>query len=377
MKQFFSFFAIICFFIFGVAAQQPASVWPVEKAKQWYSAQGFLAGANYLPATAINQLEMFQAATFDTATIHREMKLAQSIGFNTMRVFLHDLLWKEDAPGFKKRLHVFLRICAQYGIKPMLVFFDSCWDPYPKSGKQRIPIPGLHNSGWVQSPGAEVLGDSTQWNYLERYVKDVVKTFRNDNRILCWDVWNEPDNGNASSYGKIELANKTNWVNKLLPKVFDWVRSQLPTQPVTSGVWTWWNRGWNKDSLKNRSLTEQIQLDNSDVITFHCYNNPGKDFEKAINDLQSNTARPIICTEYMARGEGNTVITIMPIGKKYNVGLINWGFVDGKEQTKFPWNSWDKRYTTEPLLWHHDLFEKDLTPYKAEEIELMKRILVK
>lgn len=135
----------------GTAFAQP-SQWPLEKANAWYSTQRWLVGSDYIPADAINQLEMWQADTFNPAQIDKELGWAQGIGMNTMRVFLHDKLWEQDAEGFKKRIDQFLAIAARHGIRPMLVFFDSCWDPDPKLGPQRPPTPGVHNSGWVQSP---------------------------------------------------------------------------------------------------------------------------------------------------------------------------------------------------------------------------------
>jgi O-glycosyl hydrolase len=313
---------------------------------------------------------MWQAETFDTITIDKELALAGSIGFNTLRVFLHDKLWQQNADGFKKRVDIFLHICARHGIRPMLVFFDSCWDPFPKTGKQHPPEPGLHNSGWVQSPGADILTDTANYDRLKQYVKGIINAFKNDKRILCWDLWNEPDNTNGSSYGKKEPANKVAFVNRLLPMVFEWARSEGPSQPLTSGLWTWWNNGWDKDSSKNLTLTEKIQLQQSDIITFHCYND-STIFKKQMKALLEY-GKPVICTEYMARGEKNTVITVMPIAKRNKVGMINWGFADGKEQTKYPWDSWEKRYAADPPLWHHILFKSDYTPYKQEEIDFIK-----
>jgi len=346
------------------------AVWTNTKATNWYKQQSWLAGCNYLPVTAINQLEMWQAESFDTATIEKELALAESIGFNTLRVFLHDKLWDQDAKGFIKRIDIFLRICARHNIIPMLVFFDSCWDPFPELGKQHTPEPGLHNSGWVQSPGAAILTNPSKYDQLKQYVKGITKAFKNDKRILCWDVWNEPDNTNGNSYNSKEPKNKVELVNSLLPQVFAWVRSENPSQPLTSGLWTWWKNGWHKDSSKNLTATEKIQLQNSDIITFHCYNDSAT-FRKQLTAVMTH-GRPVICTEYLARGEKNTVITVMPIAKRYKVGMINWGFAEGKEQTKYPWDIWEKRYTADPPLWHHILFKSDYSPYKPEEIDFIK-----
>jgi hypothetical protein len=342
-------------------------IWTKEQAKEWYAKQGWLVGADFLPSTAINQLEMFQAESFDTATIDKELGWAQNIGMNTMRVYLHDLLYQQDSVGFIKRLDTFLDITKKHNIKPVLVLFDSCWDPFPKLGKQRDPKPGVHNSGWVQNPGFNALKDSTQYPRLERYVKGTVAAFANDDRVLMWDIWNEPDNTNNSSYGKVELPNKVDYVLPLMVKSFEWARSVNPSQPLSSGVWA---GDWS--TPQTLKPIEKAQIEQSDVITFHNYEN-AQEFEKRIKWLQQYD-RPIICTEYMSRGNGSFFETSLPVAKKYDVGAINWGLVDGKSQTIYPWDSWKKTYTKEPDLWFHDIFRKDGTPYKQAEVDLIKKL---
>jgi len=354
----------------AVATEQTAAgreIWTKEQAKEWYAKQGWLVGADFLPSTAINQLEMFQAESFDTATIDKELGWAQNIGMNTMRVYLHDLLYQQDSAGFIKRLDTFLDITKKHNIKPVLVLFDSCWDPFPKLGKQRDPKPGVHNSGWVQNPGFDALKDSTQYPRLERYVKGTVAAFANDDRVLMWDIWNEPDNTNNSSYGKVELPNKVDYVLPLMVRSFEWARSVNPSQPLSSGVWA---GDWSSpDKLKP---IEKAQIEQSDVITFHNYEN-AQEFEKRIKWLEPY-GRPLICTEYMSRGNGSFFETSLPVAKKYNVGAINWGLVSGKSQTIYPWDSWKKTYTKEPDLWFHDIFRKDGTPYKQAEADLIKKL---
>ncbi|AKQ46723.1 1,4-beta-xylanase [Rufibacter radiotolerans] len=347
---------------------KPRAIWTKEKANEWYGQQDYLIGPNFSPSTAINQLEMWQAETFDTATIARELGWAESIGMNTARVYLHDLLWEQDSVGFLRRLDTFLNIAQRHNIKPMLVIFDSVWDPNPQIGKQREPRPHVHNSGWVQSPGSAGLQDSTQYPRLERYVKGVMGKFANDKRVLAWDIWNEPYNLNkGSAYGKQELPNKLDYVLPLLKKSFTWARAMNPSQPVTSGVWM---GNWaTHDSL---TAMQKLMVAESDIITFHNYDGP-EELEQRINWLK-RYGRPMICTEYMARPNGSTFQGALPIAKKHNVGMINWGFVDGKTQTIYPWDSWDKNYTAEPTVWFHDIFRKDGTPYRQEEVDLIKSV---
>lgn len=345
----------------------PRKIWPKEKANQWYADQQWLVGSNFNPSTAINELEMWQAASFDTTTIDRELGWAEDIGMNTARVYLHDLLWKQDSSGFIKRLDAFLLIANKHGIKPLFVLFDSCWDPYPALGKQREPKPHVHNSGWVQSPGKEALLDSTQYPRLESYVKGIVGYFANDDRVLGWDVWNEPDNTNDRAYGKVELKNKVDYVLPLLKKSFAWARSVSPSQPLTSGVWL---GDWSSED--KLSDIQKVQLAQSDVISFHNYGNPAE-FEKRIKWLQ-RYGKPLLCTEYMARPNGSTFEGFLPIARRYNIAMYNWGFVDGKTQTKYPWDSWDKQYTTEPEVWFHEILHTDGKPYREKEVALIKKL---
>lgn len=352
---------------FAASPPGETSRWPEQKAAAWYSAQPWLVGANYVPSDAINQLEMFQPETFNPTLNDKELGLAESAGMNTARVFLQDQLWTSDPEGFKKRLDTFLTIAAKHHIRPMLVLFDSCWDPYPKLGPQHPPIPGVHNSGWVQSPGYKGISDAAYKPKLEAYVKGVVGAFAKDDRILAWDLWNEPDNGNDSSYGHVEVPHKAELVAALLPQVFAWARSVHPMQPLTSGVW----QGSWSNPAKESAMTK-VQLAESDIITFHNYGWP-EEFEARIVELKAYN-RPILCSEYMARGAGSTFDGTLPIAKKYHVAVINWGLVAGKTQTYLPWDSWQKPYVlSQPVVWFHEVFKQDDTPYRQREVDLLRQ----
>jgi Cellulase (glycosyl hydrolase family 5) len=357
--------SILAFVVSATLSVQPGR-WSKEQANRWYEDQPWLVGANYIPATAINQLEMWQAATFDADRIDKELGWAERLGMNTMRVFLHDLLWDADAAGFKERINTFLAIASKHRIRLIFVLFDSCWDPLPTLGPQHAPTPGVHNSGWVQSPGARALQDSTQYPRLEKYVVGVVGAFAKDPRVLAWDVWNEPDNLNTSSYGKLEPEHKVDLVLALLPQVFDWARKAGASQPLTSGVW---QGDWSTE--EKLSPMQRIQLDSSDVISFHSYDAP-EEFEKRVRWLQRYN-RPLMCTEYLARGNGSTFQGSMPIAKKLRVAVVNWGLVAGKTQTYLPWDSWQRPYVDrEPAVWHHEIFCNDGAPYRQEEVDYIK-----
>jgi hypothetical protein len=364
----------ILLFAFSAAGTSQPARWSEQKANEWYAQQPWLVGSNYIPASAINQLEMWQAETFDPTEIDKELGWAETMGMNTMRVFLHDLPWQQNSEGFRARIDQFLTIASRHHIRPLLVLFDSCWDPAPHLGLQHPPIPGIHNSGWVQSPGAKALADSSQYPRLKAYVQGVIGAFANDKRILGWDVWNEPGSDQTDNYPSTELKSKEKvaLVAALLPQVFAWAREMNPVQPLTTGVY---EVDISADESAQDEL-ERIQLRESDIVTFHNYSWP-EDFKAEIAWLR-RFHRPLICTEYMARSVGSTFDTVLPIAKQERVGAINWGFVLGKTQTNFPWESWRHPYIQEqPSVWFHDILRADGTPYRKAEVDLIKQLTVK
>lgn len=329
----------------------PEKLWPAAKANAWYKQQPWLVGADYIPASAINQLEMWQGDTFDSAGIDRELGWAEGIGMNTMRVFLHSLAYQADPKGFKSRVDQFLTIAEKHHIKPMFVFFDDCWNKVPSIGKQPEKKLGIHNSGWMQDPGDPAYKEVANYARLELYVKDILKTFGHDKRILLWDLYNEPGN-----------SGKINSTMPLLIKIFTWAREVNPEQPITAGVWK-----WDEQAIE----LNKFQLANSDVVSYHCYDGPDQHLRTI--HLLKMFGRPLLCTEYMARPRNSTFINSLAILKKEKVAAINWGLVDGKTNTKYAWDS-PIADGSEPKVWFHEVFKADGTPYRKEEVELIKKL---
>ena len=295
--------------------------------------------------------------------------MAGSLGMNTARIYLHDLLWAADAEGFAARIDQVLELAAARGIGVMLVIFDSCWDPSPHLGPQRAPMDNVHNSGWVQSPGIAALQDQEQWSRLEAYVRGVVRRFAHDRRVVAWDVWNEPDNGpDVANCHAEKLAAKAALVLPLIERAFAWARSEAPCQPLTSGVWLGdWS---NRDRL---TPLQAFQLDASDIISFHNYG-MAEDFEQRICWLEA-WGRPIVCSEFMARPAGSTFEAILPIARRHGVGAVCWGLVKGKTQTHLPWDNWISDLEDFPAeAWFHDIFEPDGTPHDPAEVEFLRMI---
>lgn len=349
--------------------------WSTEKAWDWYDKQPWYLGTNFNPSSSINQLEFWQEDTFDPETIDRELKWSEELGMNLHRVYLHNLLWEQDSIGFLKRLESYLNLAQKHRIKTMFVLLDDVWHPIPRLGAQPEPIPHVHNSGWVQSPGAEILGDTTRHHELEPYIKGVVGHFANDDRVLVWDVYNEPDNvAGTPGRKELEVENKDIYSLILLKKVLGWAREVNPSQPLTTGIWKGNIAHWGTpDSLP---VLDRFMLMNSDVISFHAYDGEIENVKKKITELQKYN-RPLFCTEYLARGAGNTFQKVLPILKKDKIAAINWGFVAGKTNTIYPWKSWDSTFTSEPKIWHHDILRQDGAPYSEDEVNFLKETIGK
>lgn len=379
MNWVFSIVVALLVLSMNVRSAHARTQWTPEQANAWYKAKGWRVGCNYIPRTAINQLEMWQAETFDPKTIDQELGLAEGLGFNSIRVFLHDLLWQQDRDGFLKRMDAFLTIADRHHIGVMFVLFDGVWDPDPRLGKQHEPVPFLHNSGWVQSPGRAILKDDAKQDQLKDYVVGVIGHFKDDKRVDAWDVFNEPDNPNSNSYGATgsmeELAPdvKESQALKLLMKEFAWARSADPSQPLTCGV-------WRVEWPKLRPV-ERAQLDESDVVSYHAYSplDGMRTWVKNLRDHMKGRERPLLCTEYMARPQGSRFKPILGYLKEENIGAYNWGFVQGKTGTNYAWNSWETKPADrrEPPVWFHEIYKQTpdgLKPYDPNEVKYIRSV---
>ncbi len=321
--------------------------WSAAAAWKWYHRQSWLAGCNYIPSNADNTLEMWQGATFSPAIIHRELGFAHRLGFNVIRVFLHYLVWNHNPAAMKQRMRTFLKIASHEHIRVIFVLFDDCWKPVAHLGPQPQPIPGVHNSQWVQCPGPAMISDRKQWPELKAYEQGVIRAFGKDKRVLCWDIYNEAGN---SGNGLKTLP--------LLKQTFRWARACQPRQPLTACIWQ-----GPKDAIRT------FVLSHSDVITFHNYSGP-HNLQREITRLK-RLHRPLICTEYMRRPV-STFAKCMPVFKRNDVGCLNWGLTNGRTQTIYPWGS--KPGTPPPALWFHNILHRDGSPFSVREVHLIERL---
>lgn len=360
MRNLFSFIFSLTtlFWVCGSCSDKPGETediyrpWSKEQAWSWYKKHPYRAGCNFQPSTAINQIEMWQTSTWDPATIDRELGWAEELGFNVMRVYLSSVVWQHEADSFKHHIDEYLTISEKHGIKTLFVFFDDCWNKESAIGPQPVPRPGIHNSGWVRDPAVSLRADTVSlFPILESYVKDIMTSFKDDDRIWMWDLYNEPGN---NGHHETSLP--------LLRNVFRWARECRVSQPITAGVWYF-----------GRPELNIFQIANSDILTYHNYGDK-RDHTTWIDFLCTHD-RPMVCTEYMARRNDSRFHNILPMLKQRGIAAINWGLVAGKTNTIFAWSE-PMPDREEPPVWFHDIFRRDHTPFDSTEVELIKSIML-
>lgn len=329
---------------------KPEHRWTKEKAWNWYRDLPWLCGFNFLPSSAVNPTEMWMEDTFDIEGINRELNRAEELGFNSCRVFLQFLVWHQDPEGMIQRIEQFLETAWKHNITTALVLFDDCafGGEEPYLGKQNDPIPGVHNPCWTPSPGYQRVIDRSAWPRLEQYISTLIHHFRSDPRVVAWDLYNEPGPGNSES--SLDLLMQT----------FAWARAVDPEQPLTACI-------WNEDQRKINA----ILLEQSDIISFHNYGN--LQAVQSMVEWLKQPELPLICTEWMARTVGSRWETHLPYWKQEGIGCYSWGLVTGRTQTRYAWGS--SPGTSEPEIWHHDIFHADGSPYDSDETAFIKRFL--
>ena len=324
-------------------------VWTAEQAQEWYAKIAWQVGFNYVTSTAVNSTEMWQAESFDEETIRRELTRARDCGYNSLRVFLPYIVWEAEGDIFLKHFDTFLQIAAENELSVLPILFDDCafdggQDPF--YGKQYDPIPGVHNGRWTPSPGFATADDPAKQISLRDYVHAVIGPHANDDRILAWDLYNEPGN---TKRGAACLP--------LLVNVFRWARECKPAQPLTAGPW--------RTGIYDSTYYAMLEL--SDVLSFHSYNDLETTISKWIEPMEQLN-KPMFVTEWLCRERDNTFETHLPLWAEKKISCWQWGLVVGKTQT----NLWWGEDNCEP--WQHDTLHPDGTPYRPEELALMRSL---
>lgn len=339
--------------------------WTAGRANEWYEDKEWPVGCDYIPAYAGNQLQMWDAATWNPEAVERELGWAEDLGFNSVRIFLHHKLWESDRNAFFSRIDEFLGIAERHGISTLMTLFTNGGSEDRYIGEDIQPVAGIHNSTWAQTPGRTIVNDPSKWSLVERYEKDVLKHFGRDRRIIAWCLYNEPENVPECH------------TLPLLKKVFEWAREANPSQPVTATVIT--NPFTRKVKYYERFPIISFVCENSDVISYHCYD-PTEEHEAFLKMLEP-FGRPVFCTEYMGRTRGCTFQSTLPLLKDHKVAAYSFGLVNGAMQCQYEWNPVTNGekvpFSEEPALWFHDILRRDGSPQYPEEAEWLAGFLKK
>lgn len=337
--------------------------WTAEQANEWYEGVEWPVGCDYVPAYAGNQLQMWDGATWDAEAIDRELGWAEDLGFNSVRVFLHHKLWEADRDAFFARIGEFLTIADSHGISTLLTIFTNGGSEQRYIGEDIVPVEGIHNSIWAQTPGKTIVNDPEEWDEMEKYVKDLLRNFKRDRRIIAWCLYNEPEN--------VPECNTL----PFMKEVFAWAWDIRPSQPLTATVIT--NPFTRKVKYYKRFPIITFACEHSDIISYHCYD-PTRDHEDFLSMLEP-FGRPVFCTEYMARTRGCTFESTLPLLKEHKVAAYSFGLVNGATQCHYEWNDvidGEKvPFTEEPQLWFHDILRPDGTPQYEEEVQWLRGFL--
>ena len=329
--------------------------WTAEAANAWWQSRKWQVGINYVTSDAVNDIEMWMDDTFNAPLIESELGIAASLGYNSVRVFLSFAVWYNEGERFLNNFDRFLALADKSGLSVMPILFDDCafdFGSEPVYGPQPAPVLGVHNSRWVPSPGFAAQDDPAFADALKKYVFSVIGAHREDERILVWDLYNEP--GNSKRFEKCL---------PLLEKAFRYAREAEPIQPLTAGIW---------EFNRNRAA-EDFCLENSDVISMHCYSRLERLKERIAAIMAQG--RPILVTEWLHRPAGSTVEDILPFFAENKIGAYQWGMIKGKTQTNLSWSTMNGGTPEpEPALWQHDILHPDGTPYRREEIEVLSRL---
>ena len=353
------------------------SRWTKADAGSWWRAQPWICGFNFLPSTAVNFLEFWHRDTYDPATIERELDWASAIGFNAMRVNLHYLVWKHDREGLLERIDRCLDIGARVGIRTVLCLLDDCGfgRAEPRYGPQPDPLPGVHNSRAVASPGRALVMNRSAWPDIETYVRDIVRTFRTDKRVLFWDLYNEP--GNRMEFGPDTYSEFDDALlshsQALMAACFDWARVETPEQPMTVGAWL--TPLPTSMELPYQNMIDQQALSLSDLVTFHAYSDSARTSQFV--DYLATHDRPMACTEWMARSVDSRIVDQLSMLKRRDIGCFQWGLVKGRSQTHLPWPSGLMELlgkSHEDGTWFHDLLDEHGQAYDITEIEVIRTL---
>lgn len=347
--------------------------WTKERAWEWYNKQPWIRGFCYYPSCCLNMIEMWQEYNWDKvkATMEKEMAIAKEWGFNAVRILTLFDLYLDQPEAHLNHLEEFIQICDKNQIKVMVCIGNDCLvskSNYkkPSYGEQEYDL-GYHSGKAISphivmnEPGYALADEPEYFDLYLEYVEAIISKYAKDERVLLWDIYNEPGN---SRRGMMSY--------KVMEESFKIARKYDTIQPCAACCWS-----YNEKDEPYKEI-ELKALEMSDVILYHGYMNYKK-HKRTVKFLKKTYERPLFNTEWLHRIWHNDVEHFFPYFRKNKIAAFNWGFVRGKSQTNEPWEWLFNEYHLghgkdwDFTKWQHDLIRSNLEPYDFKEYEIIKR----
>ena len=217
-----------------------------------YPDYGWLRGLGIVPSWGANIVEAWQL--YDGARFREEVALARTIHCNCIRLWIDFAAWKTDPAKITERFLDAVAGVAENGMKVMPCLYNHWHDKKLDYG------------------GTPLAGD---WTPQFDYIKAVVTPLVNDDRVMIWELCNEPG---STDNGTLEFK----WMSQIAAAV----RGCGTKQPVTIGT------------MRGKNITTFAPL--MDVLNGHPYAHNRKALEVIIagySAIQKEVGKPFMVNE--------------------------------------------------------------------------------
>ena len=350
--------------------------WSKEKAWQWYNGKPLIVGFNFIPSNVINFVELWQNLGHDEImkNVDHEIDMAAELGLNSVRMKVPFFIWEHEHDSFMNNLEDLLCRLDKRGITMMPVFFSDCCVPIdmykpPHLGKQPEPVKGYFGGSPVtpfdSTPRVGYIpeDDRDTWPKVEEFIREIVGKYAKDERILIWDIWNEPGNCNRSTMSL-----------PLMERCFRWAREMDPIQPLCAGPCGLGGKFPYEYLMNPYPLApmEEKAVELSDIMNFHFYG----DYAHTVKYIEhlKGYGLPMVCTEWLHRPFRSNIETHLPLFAEENIGSYFFGFVNGKRQYNQPWENIRRMPDIDLTCWMHDIYYNDGRPYEPRELDVIKKV---
>lgn len=192
----------------------------------------------------------------------------------------------------------------------------------------------------------------------EQIIRTVVRAYADEDRIVFWDLWNEP---------RFEDREETYEQLDIIEQMVEWCRSENLRQPITSSI-IWATIKEDSKSLKRMAEVESMM----DIHNFHYYNcaiNFGENIYRMMDFLKKLGDRPMVATECLTRTNGSGIPSTFAAFSKYHVNFYIWGLYVNDRNWETRWG--ESTYDPYDPMFHNILYS-DGDAYDSREIDMIR-----